>query len=102
MYIHNDQENGIAYGWMVLTIFLIIAGILYLYILNFTNMLVDGPNLDQSVGINHDIKAGTMSQQGANAAGFNIAMIKNIPVMLIFGAVIYAIARAIVVKGGSA
>jgi len=102
MYHPIDTEEGIAYGWLVLSIFLIIAGVLYLYILSFTNMIIDGPNGDQSVGINHDIKQGKMSTQAVNAAKFNRDMITNIPLMLIFGAFIFAITRAISVKGGGA
>jgi uncharacterized membrane protein SpoIIM required for sporulation len=101
-YKHVDTEEAISYGWMVLSIFLIIVGILYLYIVSFNNMLLDGPNLDQSIGINHDIKEGKMSTQAVNAASFNSSMIKNIPLMLIFGAVIFAISRAIAVKGSGA
>jgi hypothetical protein len=94
----RDSEEAIAYGWMVLSLFLMVAGILYLYLLGFVNMLIDGPNLDQSIGINHDIAAGKQSVQSVNAMNFNIAMFKNIPIFLITGAFIYAIARAIVVK----
>jgi hypothetical protein len=93
-----DTEEGIAYGWMVLSIFLMVAGILYLYLLGFVNMLLDGPNLDQSIGINHDIAAGKQSAQSVKAINFNVQMFTNIPLFLITGAFIYAVARAIVVK----
>ena len=102
MYQHTDEadnsENGIAYGWMVLSMFLILAAILYIYIIDFTNMLIDGPNGDQSIGINHDIKAGKQSHQSVNAINFNIAMLKNVPLFVIIGAFLFAVSRAIVVK----
>lgn len=95
-----DNESGVAYGWLCLSIFLIIAGIMYVYLLGFTNSLIDGPMGDQTVGINHDIKEGKQSHQSVNAINFGIAMFTNIPLMLIIGAFLFAITRAITVKGG--
>ena len=100
MYIHDSSETGIAYGWLVLSIFIIIAGLMYIYLLGFTNQLIDGPNGDQSIGINHDIKEGKQSHQSVNAINFGIAMFTNIPLMVIIGAFLFAVTRAITVKGG--
>lgn len=97
-YQHNDQESGIAYAWMVITIFLILAGILYAVYIGVINSIISGPNGDNTVGINHDIQAGKQSQQSRSAMQFNIDFATNIPILLILGILIFAVARAIVVK----
>ena len=94
-----NTEDAIAYGWLALSLFLIIAAFMYVYLMGFVNMMINGPNGDQSIGINHDIKEGTLSQQGVNAISFNAAMLTNIPLWLIIGALIFSVARAITVKG---
>lgn len=97
-YQHIDNEEAIAYAWMVITIFTIIAGFLVLVYYGVINMVLDGPNGDQSIGVNHDIKAGLQSQQSRNAIQFNVDFAKNIPVLFILGIFVFAVARAIVVK----
>lgn len=96
-----DSENGIAYGWLALSIFLVLAGILYSYLSGgMVNALINGPDGTQGMGINHDIKAGKQSTQSVNAIQFNIDMAKNIPMMVIVGAFLWAVSRAITVKPG--
>jgi len=94
-----DNESGIAYGWMMLSIFLIIMGLLYSFLSGgVVNALINGPGNDQNVGINHDIAQGKLSTQGVNAIRFNIGMFTNIPLWLIIGGFVYAVGRAITVK----
>jgi hypothetical protein len=96
-----DRTSGISYGWMCIAILTVICGVLYAVLSGmFTNDLINGPNGDQSVGINHDIKAGYLSQQARGAISFNIEMEKDIPLILCTGFFIFAVARAIAVKGG--
>ena len=93
-----DNESGIAYGWLVLSIFLILFGLLYLYLEGVVNSFITGPAGDNTIGINHDIAAGKLSAQGVGALNFNIQMFENAPLMIIIGAFIFAVTRAIVVK----
>ena len=93
-----NHERGIAYGWLVLSLFLIIAGILYAFYIGVIDNLITGPNNDNAVGINHDIIAGKQSEQSRGAIQFNVSMATNIPFFVIAGAFVFAIARAIVVK----
>lgn len=97
-YEHYDPESGIAYAWMVMTVFLIVAGILVLVFYGVINMLIVGPNGDESVGINHDLKAGLQSEQSKNAIQFNIDFAANIPIMIVLSIFVFAVGRAIVVK----
>ena len=93
------DDSAIAYGWLVLSIFFIIAGILYAVLSGmFTNDILNGPEGDQSIGINHDISKGYLSSQAVGAINFNVEMEKNIPLFICIGGFIFAIARAIVVK----
>ena len=89
-----------AYGWLVISLFLIIAGCLYAYYVGVINFMVNGPDGDQSSGINHDMKEGKQSTQSVNAINFNVQMAKNIPIFIIVGAFVFAVARAIAVKPG--
>jgi hypothetical protein len=98
MYGHTNNDEGIAYAWLVLTIFVILCGILIAYYYGVINMLLDGPNGDKSVGINHDILAGKQSEQSKRAIQFNIDFATNIPIMIVLSIFVFAIGRAIVVK----
>jgi hypothetical protein len=93
-----DNSSGIAYAWLVLSLFLIIAGILYAVFVGVVDNLITGPNNDNAVGINHDIAAGKQSEQSRGAIQFNVSMLTNVPFFVIMGAFVFAIARAIVVK----
>jgi hypothetical protein len=92
------DDSGIAYGWLVISIFLILAGILYAELTGVVDSFLNGPNNDNSIGINHDIIAGKQSQQSANAIQFGVSMFTNIPWFILTGAFVFAITRAIVVK----
>lgn len=92
------NEDGIAYAWMVITLFIILAGILIAVFYPVINSIISGPNGDNAVGINHDIQAGRLSQQGRNAAQFNIDFATNAPIMIVMSIFVFAIARAVVVK----
>ena len=94
----NNSENGISYAWLVLSIFLIVAGILYAVFVGIVDNLITGPNNDNAVGINHDILAGKQSEQSRGAIQFNISFLTNVPFFLIMGAFVFAVSRAIVVK----
>jgi hypothetical protein len=94
----SENESGVAYGWLIISLFLVIAAVLYVIYLGVINSLLDGPQGDQSIGINHDIKAGKQSVQSRNAIQFNTSMATNIPFFVITGAFVFAISRAIVVK----
>ena len=95
---NHDPEEAIAYAWMVITIFVIVAGFLILVYYAVINSILNGPGNDQSVGVNHDIKAGKQSQQSRNAINFNVEFAKNLPVLTILGILVFAVARSIVVK----
>lgn len=94
----HSNEDAIAYAWMVITLFIIIAGITTAVLYVVINEFINGPNGDQSIGINHDIAAGKQSQQSRNAIQFNIDFATNIPIMLVLSIFVFAIGRAIVVK----
>ena len=98
MSYRHANEDGIAYAWMVITIFVILAGILILVYYGVINAIIYGPNGDKSVGINHDIAAGKQSQQSKNAIQFNIDFATNIPFIVVVGVLLFAVARAITVK----
>ena len=93
-----DNEEAIAYAWMAITIFLVFAAFMYLIYIKVVNSMIAGPAGDDSVGINHDINEGKLSEQGKNAAQFNIDFATNIPIFTLLGIFVYAVARAIVVK----
>lgn len=95
---NTENSEGVAYAWMVITLFLILAGILIAVFYPIINSIISGPNGDNAVGINHDIQAGRLSQQGRNAAQFNIDFATNAPVMIVLSIFVFAIGRAIVVK----
>jgi hypothetical protein len=92
------DDSGIAYAWYVISLFLILAAGIYLVYIQVINAVITGPNGDDSVGINHDINEGKLSEQGKNAAQFNIDFATNIPFFLLLGVFVFAVARAIVVK----
>ena len=93
-----DNEEAISYWWFVSIIFLILAAFTYLVYIQVINSIIAGPNGDDSVGINHDINEGKLSEQGKRAAQFNIDFATNIPIFVLLGLFIGAVARAIVVK----
>lgn len=97
-YKHYNSESGIAYAWFVLTVFIIIAGILLAFYYGVINSILNGPRGDQSIGVNHDIKEGKQSQQSRAAIQFNVDFATNIPFFFVIGCLVFAVARAIVVK----
>jgi hypothetical protein len=97
-YQKMDNESGIAYAWMTITLFIIISGISIAVFYVVINKVIDGPNGDQSIGINHDIKEGKQSQQSRGAMQFNIDFATNAPIMLVLSILVFAVARAIVVR----
>ena len=94
----DHPENSIAYAWMVITLFIILCGILIPVYYVIINGIIDGPQGDQTVGINHDIKLGRQSEQSKNAIQFNIDFAKNIPIFIVLSIFVFAVGRAIVVK----
>lgn len=98
-YRNSDNTSGVAYAWMVITLFTILCGILISwYGAGVINALLAGPNGDNSVGINHDIAAGYQSAQSRNAIQFNVDFSQNLPIMIVLSVLVFAVARAIVVK----
>ena len=99
MILHDDTSSeGIAYGWMVIMIFLIVCGILIPLYYVIVNNLIAGPDGDNSVGINHDILAGKQSEQSKRAIQFNVDFATNIPFFIVLSILVFAVGRAIVVK----
>ena len=94
----KDNEEAVAYWWFVSVIFLVLAAFIYLVYIGVINAVIAGPAGDDSVGINHDIKEGKLSEQGKRAAQFNIDFATNIPLFVLLGLFVGAVARAIVVK----
>ena len=93
-----DNETAIAYGWMVLTIFVVVGGILIYAFYGVINAMIVGPEGDNTIGINHDIAAGKQSVQSKNAMQFNVSFATNVPVFVILGVLIFAVARALSVR----
>ena len=95
---HYSNDEGIAYAWLVLTVFIIVCGILISYYYGVINMILDGPNGDKAIGINHDILEGKQSEQSKRAIQFNVDFATNIPIMIVLSILVFAVGRAIVVK----
>lgn len=94
-----SNEDGIAYAWAVITLFLILMGILIAWFNGpLINSMISGPNGDNSIGINHDIAAGYQSQQSRGAIQFNVDFATNIPIFIVLSILAFAVGRAIVVK----
>ena len=96
--IRKSSEDGVAYAWLVIMIFLILCGILIPLYYVIINNLIAGPNGDDAVGINHDIVAGKQSEQSKRAIQFNVDFATNLPIMIVLTILVFAVGRAIVVK----
>ena len=82
-----DSEEAIAYGWFVITIFLLIAAAIILTIWAIQGALVPMYNAD--------VAAGKVSSQTGNAVSFNSQMLTMLPVWTILGVFVFAIVRAL-------
>lgn len=97
-YIPALNDDAIAYWWFVSVIFVAISAFMYLVYIGVINNLIAGPEGDNAVGINKDITDGKLSEQGKRAVQFNIDFATNIPLFVLLGLFVGAVARAIVVK----
>lgn len=100
-YRRIDNEDAVAHGWYVITIFLLIAAIIYGVMIMVVNNLIAGPEGDNAVGFNADVSSGKLSRQAVGAASFNVTMLTNAPLFAIIAALCYAAYRAIYYKQGA-
>lgn len=82
-----DNEDGIAYGWVVICITVVLGALLYLAFMQPVNGIIDVTN--------KEISDGMITQQSENAISFNVAMFSGIPIILLVGLLLYGVIRAI-------
>jgi hypothetical protein len=96
----TDRENAVAYGFLMLAVVLLIFAAFYLALIWSSNVLLNGALLDQSIGINHDIKLGLLPTASVNGINFTIGIITMIPIFIIMSAFTWCIYRAFWVRAG--
>jgi hypothetical protein len=82
-----DKEEGIAYGWFIICLTVILGALLYLAFMIPVNSIVDVTNTE--------IADGMITQQSENAISFNVTMFSAIPIILLAGLLMYGVIRAI-------
>jgi len=89
----RDTENAVAYGWFMLVVFLFVAAIIYLAVIQVDN---------QILGIfNEQIADGTVSTQTSQAVNFNRQVGMYLPVLSLLGAFIWSVIRGVGGRGDS-
>jgi hypothetical protein len=83
-----NREEAIAYGFIAITVFLIGAGLLYVFMQPLINPLTQT--------MNSQIDAGHISIQTANAYSWNEQMFRwGIPIAMLVGMILFAVVRAL-------
>jgi lysylphosphatidylglycerol synthetase-like protein (DUF2156 family) len=83
MNTHALNEDGIAYAWFMLLALLILGAVLWVVLAYAFNEI--------SLPINERIDAGLMSTQTAGPIVFGFQILGIVPVILIVGALIWAV-----------
>jgi hypothetical protein len=85
-----DGDSGIAYGWFMLLVFLIVGAVSWMCLAYLFNGIIAPANTD--------IVSGVMSMQTKNTMGFSRDLAMYLPVFMLVGSFIWAMLRGI---GGS-
>ena len=85
------NEEGIAYGWFMLSLFFLAGAGIWLGLNIVYNEFI-------TAAINPMVAGGTMGMQTYNYLSFFIALEKYLPVFMLLGGFIWAINRAIYAK----
>ena len=89
-----DPEEAIAYGYMMLAAFLLAAAFIWMGVSHTFNLTLTNV-------INPDIVSGGISMQTRNAIDWNVNIIRYAPPVLLLGAFVFAVNRAIYKRGGT-
>lgn len=89
-YDRKHKDDAIAYGWIMILIFLILGSFTYLCVIMLYNGVITQENID--------ISAGLTSEQTKQATSFNRDMAMYMPVFMLIGAFVWSMVRGI---GGS-
>lgn len=82
-----DNNEGIAYGWFVICLTVVIGSLLFLAFLQPVNGIIGATNTG--------IADGTITSQTSNAVSFNVNIFMSIPIILLGGLLAYGVIRAI-------
>ena len=82
-----DREEGVAYGFYMAILFIIVAALVLAMFSPVVNSLMDYSNTE--------IEAGTMSVQTASAVGWNAGAFVWLPVFCLIGIFLWAVVRAL-------
>ena len=88
----RSDESAVAYGAGVVVIFIVFFGLLMIFLSYPMNEFVDSFN---DVVAEEDV-----SKDSTDAFGFNILIFKSLGIILLIGAALWGINRAILVKTG--
>jgi F0F1-type ATP synthase membrane subunit b/b' len=88
------SDEGIAYGWLMIAMFLVFGAILYVLITPSVNSITDE--------MNNNIADGVISEETSNAYNFNLQMFMAVPMFLLLGLLMYGVIRALNRKNQSA
>ena len=83
-----NREDGIAYGFIAIMVFLIGGGLLYVFMQPMINPLTQA--------VNGQVTQGHLSIQTVNAYSWSETMFRyGIPIAMLVGAVLFAVVRAL-------
>jgi Sec-independent protein secretion pathway component TatC len=87
-----DNEDGTAYGLLIIASFIFLGGTIYIVFL---------PMFNKFIGIfNTFIAQGMISQDTANAFNFNVLVIASMTIFMILGVAAWGITRALEKRDG--
>jgi hypothetical protein len=88
-----DSESGVAYGWLMLCIFLLAAAFIWMLVSSVFNTTLLNV-------INPDIASGGISMQTRNAIDWNVNIIRYAPTVILLAAFVWSVNRAIYKREG--
>lgn len=89
-----DPEIGLAYGYMMILLFLIAGVMIWLCWSVIFNMFLE-------TAINPSIISGEVSKQTAAATAFNVNVLRYAPPIILLFAFLFGVNRAIFKRGGA-